>query len=82
MGMMAKTYTPVHKNARGGRWCSVGEAYQDWDDEDRRWFDEQIQDETQSTKHLAQHLSKYGLQVSDTTLGRHRRGECRCERAQ
>lgn len=80
MGMLSQTYQedPGHRK-NFDDFCTIGTLFQTWDDDDKAWFVRVMADPDQSTRYIMNHLATAGgIRVSDTTLGRHRRRECRC----
>lgn len=83
MGALARTYVRDTRPQKGyvdDGLCVVGRAYASWDAEDQEWFDAALADPTQTDIHVSEHLTAHGFPVADMTIGRHRRGVCRCGR--
>lgn len=80
MGKLSRGYEPLTQPRTGHPdLCAVGRAYRnDFDDEDRAWFDGVMADVSQDTLHIHGWLAENGLALSVSTLGRHRRKVCCC----
>lgn len=84
MGKLARDYAPVTRRRDGHPdRCAVGRMYEDdFDDEDREWFDDIMADDSQDAQHVWGWLQENGFTLSVATLRRHRRKDCRCVRTQ
>ena len=58
--------------------CKVAQIRETLDKSDRDILDQAIDDEGWAAKPLAKALKQLGIQISDTTVLRHRRRECCC----
>ena len=60
-------------------YCKVADIASQLDDNDRKVLLEATADVSWPAKALARQLRERGVQVSDTTILRHRRSECPCK---
>ena len=60
-------------------YCKVGDIASKLDDNDRKVLLEATADASWPAKALSRQLRERGVQVSDTTILRHRRSECPCK---
>lgn len=58
--------------------CKIRTYLDMLDTDNREWLEQALAGDRFATKTLAETLTRNRLPVSDSTLGRHRRGECSC----
>jgi hypothetical protein len=79
MGALAEALTEAAPARRGGT-CHVALLLPQLDDEDRAAFLAALGNPSLSPKRLASLMRDHGHDVGDSSIGRHRKGECRCGR--
>lgn len=60
-------------------YCKVGDIASKLEENDRKVLLTATADDSWPAKALSRQLRERGIQVSDTTILRHRRGECPCK---
>jgi hypothetical protein len=60
-------------------YCKVADIASSLDPDDRKILLQAVADSSWAAKALSRQLRERGVQVSDTTILRHRRKECPCE---